>query len=374
MSGMTAPGRGRRGSEISSFQSLGTSTAAPVSRPERSRSRPSHRLVPGETALSRYAPRWPAQLEEFIAIAARQVWHRADRALLPEFLVRVGGNVAHWMPPHTTTPPCARRENKGCVERLGRQFVRATSPRRAEATSKFLRLGIPGPREHEDFAAFGPRHLHRDMGGCAESIKPEPLCVACLAKSAIADQSGAEQWRTRYIAKPARKSKTKPGVGHRELRIASVDRIAGEAGVIAKIFPTRQAIYTFAARPSEPGNADPLAVLEVPGAFAGSLDLACNFVAGNQRQLGLSKLAVHHVQIGPSHSASAHFDEHLAPDRPGTSCRSSGCPTLWKTIARMEKTTARSASGRSLPRQNTGTSRRSASTIMDGGAEGKNSL
>jgi hypothetical protein len=153
------------------------------------------------------------------------------------------------------------------------------------------------------------------MGGRSESIKSEPLCVACLAKSAIPDQSGAEQWRTRYIVKPARKRKTKPGVGHGEFCIASIDRIAGEAGVIAKISPTRKAIGTFATRPSEPGNADPLAALEVPGAFAGRLDLAYDFVAGNQRQLGVNKLAAQHMQVGPAHSASAHFDEHLARPR-----------------------------------------------------------
>ena len=53
----------------------------------------------------------------------------------------------------------------------------------------------------------------------------------------------------------------------------------------------------------------------MPGAFAGRLDLAYDFVAGNQRQLGVNKLAVQHMQVGPAHSASAHFDEHLARPR-----------------------------------------------------------
>ena len=56
--------------------------------------------------------------------------------------------------------------------------------------------------------------------------------------------------------------KTKSRIGDSEFRIAAIDRVAGEARVIAKIFAARFAKLAFSARPTEPRNADAIANLE----------------------------------------------------------------------------------------------------------------
>ena len=68
----------------------------------------------------------------------------------------------------------ARSKNEDCVEQLGRRFIGAARPDRAEATGKILRLGVPRPRECKNLAAFETGHLRCNVGSHAVALA-DPL-------------------------------------------------------------------------------------------------------------------------------------------------------------------------------------------------------
>src|ERR1043165_2229448 len=124
--------------------------------------------------------------------------------------------------------------------------------------------------------------------------------------------------------------KTKSCVSDGVFRVAAIDRIAGEARVIAEIFALRSAIRAIAIRPAEPGNAYAVANHECGSGLGtatfGTLrslphfrsDLfqpAHNLMAENQRQLRVRQFAVDHVKIGAANSACADPYEQLSPAR-----------------------------------------------------------
>src|SRR5205814_3852524 len=125
---------------------------------------------------------------------------------------------------------------------------------------------------------------------------------AAHAIRAIADQSGAEQRRRFFGAVRRRERETESLVGHRVLRVAAVDRVAGKARAIAEILASRSAIRTDAIGPTEPRHADALARL------GGAGDL----VPDDQRQLRIGQLAVDDMQVGAADRAAFDFDEELA--------------------------------------------------------------
>src|SRR5438093_3140662 len=87
------------------------------------------------------------------------------------------------------------------------------------------------------------------------------------------------------------------------LRVAAVDRVAGEARVIAKILATGRAVMTTFIRPSEPRDAH---------ALAARVDHARDLMARNERQLRLRELAVHDVKVGATHGTRFDPNQDLA--------------------------------------------------------------
>ena len=83
--------------------------------------------------------------------------------------------------------------------------------------------------------------------------------------------------------------------GPRELRVAAVDVIAGEAGTVAQVLVAREAVATLAACPAEPGDADPRSRLVAARTVEHLTD---DLMPEDEWKLGVSELSVHDVEIG----------------------------------------------------------------------------
>src|SRR5919197_262304 len=106
-----------------------------------------------------------------------------------------------WIPAQTTTPPFA-------------------SARKA--------MGTSGP-------TLMARDLRDDVGRGAEAVQAQPVGVAGQTQGAVADQPGAEKRRSLAVRIRIRDGKAEALVGDDELRIAPVDVIARETGVVAEV-------------------------------------------------------------------------------------------------------------------------------------------
>ena len=152
------------------------------------------------------------------------------------------------------------------------------------------------------------------------------------------------------VGEAAGDGEAEPRVGHGELGVAPVERVAGEAGPVAQVLPVRSAEAALAARPAQPGNADPVAGREPVDRVADGLDRAHDLVAQDERQRRVGELAVQHVQVGAAHGAGAHADEHLSGS--GRGRRDLGrskrpARGASRTIALMTRSRLRPGAGRS---------------------------
>ena len=91
-----------------------------------------------------------------------------------------------------------------------------------------------------------------------EAVKAEVLAIACCTVRTMADQSGAEKRRRLDIVIFLGQTKTIASIGQGELRIAAVDAASCEAGKVAKILFTLEAVGALATGPAKPGHSDPL--------------------------------------------------------------------------------------------------------------------
>src|SRR5205085_4005550 len=126
------------------------------------------------------------QREKFFTIAAGEVRHRTDAALVPKIAVRKRGNIAHVDPAadhraaafHSSQGRGNQladwRKNDGGVEFFRRRLIRSARPTCAQIARKFLAGGAPGPGYSEDFAVLMTRHLRNQVCRHAESVKTEP--------------------------------------------------------------------------------------------------------------------------------------------------------------------------------------------------------
>ncbi len=92
-------------------------------------------------------------------------------------------------------------------------------------------------------------------------------------------------------------------IGDAVVAVAAVQGVAGEARVRAQVLPAAPAIAANAAGPAEPGDADALPFGEALDARAEGRDAPHDLVSRHDRQPGLRKVAVHHVEIGAADPA-----------------------------------------------------------------------
>jgi hypothetical protein len=267
--------------------------------------------------------------EQLLSVAPRQVRNRADRAFSPEQLVGEGGDIAHVDAGADDRRPLRggaqrrrderpdRGEDDRCLEQLRRSLAGAPRPLCAERARERLSLLVAVAGEGEDAPALMHGDLADDVGRRAEAIEAEALRVPGEAQRPVPDHPGAEQRRDLLVRMGLRKREGEALVGARQLGVAAVAVVPGEAGAVAEVLPPGQAIAAGAVRPAEPGNADPIALLEALRILSTTHDGADDLVPQDQRQLRLGQLAVHDVQVGAADAAGSDLDQDLARARLG---------------------------------------------------------
>src|SRR5579864_3981553 len=93
----------------------------------------------------------------------------------------------------------------------------------------------------------------------AEAVDADALCVACHTPGPVADQSSTQQQSGLHIGMPRRQVKTVSTVRDCAFGVAAVDRVAGEARVVAEIFAQCETVAALSAGSPDPRHTDPIA-------------------------------------------------------------------------------------------------------------------
>ena len=199
-----------------------------------------------------------------------------------------------WIPAQTTVPPFARTASAaGTSSPAGAKTIAASSSSGGRSSlppahsAPRLRANacvgvVAGLREREHAAALVAGDLRDDVRRRAEPVQPEPLGVSGEPERPVADQPGAEERGGLDVAVAVGDRQAEALVGDRQLGVAAVEVVAGEAGAVAEVLTAAQAVAARPVRPAEPGHAEPAAVL-------GDAD---DLVAEDERQLGVGQLPV----------------------------------------------------------------------------------
>src|SRR5215211_281957 len=261
---------------------------------------------------------------ELLAVAAGQVRDGAKHALLPEQLVGKARYVAHvdagadddaargdggQRGRHERTD---RREDDRAVERLGRRPHRVARPLGAQLARERLRVSVIAAREGEHAAALVAQDLGDDVGARPEAVEADAFGVARHAQRPVADQPGAEQRRGLVVRVAVGDREAEALVGHGALRVAAVAVIARELGARAEILAAGEAVLALAARPAQPGHADPVAYREALRPVPRRQHAADDLMTGHERQLRSVELAVDDVQVGAADTAGVHVEQNGA--------------------------------------------------------------
>src|SRR5262245_32407237 len=95
------------------------------------------------------------------------------------------------------------------------------------------------------------------------------------------------------------------------LGVAAVQRVAGEARAVAKIFFAAKTEFAFPAGVAEPRHAESRAERH-PDAVAWCDDFADDLMTGHERRAGKRQVAVDDVQIRAAHAAGANTEQQLS--------------------------------------------------------------
>jgi hypothetical protein len=97
-----------------------------------------------------------------------------------------------------------------------------------------------------------------------------------------------------------------------ELGVTAVDRVTGEARVIAKILSAGSAIRATAIGPAKPRDPHAFPDCEVQTFFADFFDLSYNLVTENQRQFRIGQFTIDNVKVSAANRARADAYEQLS--------------------------------------------------------------
>ena len=164
------------------------------------------------------------------------------------------------------------------------------------------------------------------------------LGVACEPERAVADQAGAEERRRPVVRVGLRHREAEALVGYRELRIAAVDVVPGEACRSHRFSrPERQYRHSPQVQPSQGRR---------PGlpARSASLRRRPRRRSGDRARVSFRReLAVHDVEVGAADAARTDAEQHLSGPGSGSasSCGRSGSRAASSTIARILSDPAR---------------------------------
>src|SRR5437762_12524608 len=236
-----------------------------------------------------------------------------------------------WIPAQTTVPPLdtafratgtSAPTHDRRIERLGRGLVGAAGPVGTALEGEPPARVVAGAREREHGPSLISRDLRDDVRRPAESVQSQPVRVPRGRERPVSDQPRAQERRRLEIRVALRDPEAEALVGERLLGVPSIDVVPGEARAIAQVLAIGSAEGADAARAPQPRHADAVTLPETRGPRTDGGHPADDLVTGDERQLRMRQLAVHHVQVGPADGAGADLQEHLA--RPGARPRDPG--------------------------------------------------
>ena len=289
-----------------------------------------------------------ASARNSVAVRAGEVRDRPHDPLTPEELVREGRDVAHVDPgadDRATLADVAQRgrnelaggrEDDHRVELLGRARERVAGPHGSERARERLRLFVPCARPGEHPATLADRDLADDVGGRAEAVQPDPLRVAGEPQRAVADEPGAEERRRLLVGVAVRDREAVALVRDRELGVAAVEVVAGEAGAVAEVLAAGQAEATLAARPARARARRP--ALRRSKRSPPTDDLADDLMTRDERELRLASSSPSTMCRSVRHTPHARTRSSTWPasgSRIGKLRARSGVRGASSTIARM---------------------------------------
>src|SRR5690349_24580062 len=110
--------------------------------------------------------------------------------------------------------------------------------------------------------------------------------------------------------------KTESCIGAGERGVTAVDGVAGEARVIAEVFPVRLAISAVAICPTKPRNAHAVSNRELRICLLTDLfHTPDNLMSQDERQLRIQQFAIDYMKISAANSARIDAHEQLSPAR-----------------------------------------------------------
>ncbi|MNF91961.1 hypothetical protein D3C84_745850 [compost metagenome] len=166
-----------------------------------------------------------------------------------------------------------------------------------------------------DVQTHGPGVLHGHVAEAADAGNRHPLARAGVGhlQALVDGHPGAEDRGDLDEADAGRQMADVLGLGQGVLSEAAVHRVAGVALRVAEGFPAAQAVFAVAAGRVQPGNADPVAFLDVGDPGAHGDHVADAFVAGNEGRLGLDRpVALGSVQVGVADAAGGDLHQQLS--------------------------------------------------------------
>jgi hypothetical protein len=146
--------------------------------------------------------------------------------------------------------------------------------------------------------------------GSTKAIEAEALAGLCAAEAigAVSDDAGAEQRGGVLVGECGGERVGEVFAHDAEFGVASVDVVAGEAGVLAQIFGVAEAVGAGAVGRVEPRDADAVAGFDRADGGTDGVDGADDLVTGDERKLGEREIAFHCVEVGVAESAGADAD------------------------------------------------------------------
>jgi hypothetical protein len=110
-----------------------------------------------------------------------------------------------------------------------------------------LSFRIAGTGKRKDLTPLITSDLGHDVGGGAEPVQPEALCVVRKDQRTVADEPGAKERRCLQVGITVRDRETEPVVGYGVLGIAAINLVPGKRCVVAKVLSAAFAVATPAA-------------------------------------------------------------------------------------------------------------------------------
>src|SRR6266545_2510568 len=124
---------------------------------------------------------------------------------------------------------------------------------------------------------------------------------SCHAKTAEADNTGAEERGRMKIIESSRQRNHEIAAGQCEFGVAAVDGVAGENGRVAEVLAIPAAVPAGSVRASDPGDA--YVGAEGKCRRVSACDFTDDLVTGYQRLPPRRQLTFDNMQIGPANAA-----------------------------------------------------------------------